>query len=82
MNNLIKGLVSGKQFVIVKFEIPTHNNEALVFLVDDTEKPQVPGFPARACEYYRTVEEARKVILEFYNTFGFPKNKGYLTIYV
>lgn len=50
----------------------------LVFLVEDVGKPEIPGYPATAIEYFKSFDEALKEIGKCYKRIGYtPKHLPY-----
>jgi len=58
------------KIVIVKLA----ENNYLTFLVEDCEKPQVPGYPASGIEYFKSHQEAIDMIKKCLNNLNYtPK---------
>ena len=50
-------------------------NNYSTFLVEDVEKPRIPGYPACCLTYYRTLKEARLDIKKTYERVNYsPKH--------
>jgi uncharacterized UPF0146 family protein len=72
---------NGGQIVIVDFD--NNKKKCLTFLVDDIEKPNVPGFPAVSLSYFNTVAKARKEIIKKYRELNYnPKNNCHLYSFI
>jgi hypothetical protein len=64
------GNPDNKKIVIVKHA----ENNFSHFLVIDSEKPQIPGFPACCLTYYNSKKEALEAMEEIYKKVGYkPK---------
>ena len=58
------------KLVVVKLQ----ENQFLVFLVEDVEKPSVPGYPACSIEYFSSHKEALEKINQIYEKFNYKPN--------
>jgi len=62
------------RLAIVKFS----EDNFLVFLVSDDEKPEIPGHPASSIERFKTHEKAIKAIKNCYKRLNYiPENAEY-----
>lgn len=72
----LKNAKRNNQLVIVDFD--SNGEKCLVFLVEDSKSPQVPGYPAESLSYFDTVRDAREAIVEKYKQLNyFPKHKTF-----
>ena len=70
----------GGQLVIVDFN--NDGGNCLVFLVDDCDKPEVPGYPACSIERFDSVETAREEISSLYKNLNYyPKYNKHISVF-
>ena len=82
IKEIMKVLLKDKQIIIVEFEKPNQKgHQALTFLVDNVDHPQVPGYPANALCYYSSVADARSAIIKLYDEYGYPHYTRYLDVW-